>query len=62
MRTTINRASKSGLLIGVGSILNIIPVYGKPISKIFSPPDTHLLKSDWKEIGGDFKSAIKKIK
>jgi len=62
MRTTLSKASKSGLLIGAGSILNIIPVYGKHESNILCHPDTHVLKSDWKKIGGDFDNAIKKLK
>jgi hypothetical protein len=62
MRATLNKVGKSGLLIGVGSILNIIPVYGKSTSNIMCHPDTHVLKSDWKMIGGDFNNAIKKIK
>ena len=63
MRTALNKASKNGILIGVGSVLNIIPVYGKPtITSISCHPDAHVLQSDWKKIGGDFESAIKKVK
>lgn len=58
----LTKASKNGLLIGAGSILNIIPVYGKSNSNIMCHPDTHVLKSDWKEIGCDFNNAIKKLK
>lgn len=62
MKTTLNKVGKSGLVIGVGSVLNIYPVYSKPDAKIYFHPDTQVLKSDWKSIGKDFKQAIEKVK
>ena len=61
MKAALNKISKGGLLTGVGSILNIIPVYSTN-SETFGHPDTQVLKSDWAAIGGDFNIAVKKIK
>jgi len=62
MKATLNKIGTSGFLIGVGSILNIFPVYSKPEKMPACHPDTQVLKSDWKAIGSDFNSAIDKIK
>jgi hypothetical protein len=61
MRSALSKASKNGFLLGVGSILNIIPVYGSPEKTLDMHPDMHVLKSDWKNIGADFNKSIKKI-
>ena len=61
MRTALNKVGKSGFLIGVGSILNIFPVYNNRSNGNLLNPDAQVLKSDWKAIGGDFDSAIKKL-
>ena len=62
----LNKISTSGFVIGIGSILNIAPVYsnGTPAVKGISRcnPDTEVLKGDWKKMGGDFNRAIKKLK
>jgi len=62
MKAALNKFGKSGLLIGVGSVLNIMPVYNHQVVKYNCHPDVHSLKSDWKQIGGDFNNAIKKLK
>jgi NAD-dependent SIR2 family protein deacetylase len=62
MRAMLNKVNKNSFLIGIGSILNIYPVYGNANGKATCHPDTHILKSDWKVIGNDFNNAMKKIK
>lgn len=63
MKAALNKIGTSGFIIGVGSILNIFPVYSNPDKAITTCyPDTQVLKSDWQSIGSDFKSAIDKIK
>jgi NAD-dependent SIR2 family protein deacetylase len=62
MKATLNKIGTSGFIIGVGSILNIYPVNNIKSTSTNCHPDVQVLKSDWKEIGNDFKSAIDKVK
>jgi len=62
MKTALNKLGKSGMILGVGSVLNIHPVYNKSTEKINCHPDLHVLKTDWNAIGGDFNNAGKEVK
>lgn len=62
MKTRTNKSSVNSFLIGVGSILNIFPTQKDVAYNKVCPSDTQVLKSDWKAIGGDFNTAMKKIK
>ena len=62
MKATIRKASKNGLLIGVGSILNIIPTQASVKTNYGCHPDVKALKDDWASIGKDFNESFKKLK
>lgn len=60
MKARIRRSSLSDLLVGVGSVLNVFPAHSDVNFNKVCASDSQVLKSDWKSIGGDFDTAIKK--
>lgn len=60
MKARIKRSSLGGLLVGVGSVLNVFPAHNDSNFNKVCLSDSQVLKSDWKSIGEDFDKAVKK--